>query len=133
MAWACGVVAVAALLGYASGCTGVIGEGDGDDGRSRGRNGDTGAEDAGGQPQTRELVAATAHTRRLSVVEIRSSMRDLFGLDDSGFPWSSFPAEGKVGAFDNQFASLSMGVSDATFGDEPSLNTGSGSIPSHPV
>ena len=50
---------------------------------------------------------APAHVRRLSVTELKNSMRDLFGIDAAGFPSASFPIEVSQGTLENDSQSLS--------------------------
>lgn len=77
----------------------------------RRRTGATGNEDSANP----SFLLAPASVRRLSTQEIRSSIRDLFGLDDRAFNWSTFPVEGLSGKrFDNDFESL---PSDSAFAE----------------
>jgi hypothetical protein len=109
---ATGAVALAVVLAHAAACTGWLGGADQDPpGASPGASPGAGANGAPGSaitPANPSVVAAPAHIRRLSVTEIKNSMRDVFAVDDSDFPVASFPVEGMPGRFDNQFASLSL-------------------------
>lgn len=89
--------ALCALLVCVSGCVGSLRYGDGNP-----------------VPTAPMLKPAPASARRLSVAEIRNSIRDLFGVDVSQFDWRTFPAEGSAGLAFTNFAETLTATSTFT-------------------